>query len=107
MLGTAAYEALYAGQVDFTEPFVAWEGIEAELRGQPLKTFAYTDYGFPDAYSVILIGNSPWLAQHPDLAARVRAGRAARLPAGRRRPGPGRASCSWTPTRARSPSPSW
>ena len=69
VLGTAAYEALYAGQVDFTEPFVAWEGIEAELRGQPLKTFNYTDYGFPDAYSVLLIGNSPWLTQHPDLAA--------------------------------------
>ena len=34
VLGTAAYEALYAGQVDFTEPFVAWEGIEAELRGR-------------------------------------------------------------------------
>ena len=69
VLGTAAYEALYAGQVDFTEPFVSWEGIEAELRGQPLKTFNYIDYGFPDAYSVILIGNSPWLTQHPDLAA--------------------------------------
>jgi ABC-type nitrate/sulfonate/bicarbonate transport system substrate-binding protein len=69
VLGTAAYEALYAGQVDFTEPFVSWEGIEAELRGQPLKTFSYTDYGFPDAYSVLLIGNSPWLTQHPDLAA--------------------------------------
>jgi ABC-type nitrate/sulfonate/bicarbonate transport system substrate-binding protein len=69
VLGTAAYEALYAGQVDFTEPFVAWEGIEAELRGQPLKTFSYTDYGFPDAYNVLLIGNSPWLARHPDLAA--------------------------------------
>jgi ABC-type nitrate/sulfonate/bicarbonate transport system substrate-binding protein len=70
VLGTAAYEALYAGEVDFTEPFVAWEGIEAELRGQPLKTFAYTDYGFPDAYNVLLIGNTPWLDAHPDLAAR-------------------------------------
>jgi len=69
VLGTAAYEALYAGEVDFTEPFVTWEGIEAELRGQPLRTFAYTDYGFPDAYSVLLIGNSPWLADNPDLAA--------------------------------------
>jgi ABC-type nitrate/sulfonate/bicarbonate transport system substrate-binding protein len=69
VLGTSAYEALYAGQVDFTEPFVAWEGIEAELRGEPFATFAYTDYGFPDAYSVLLIGNSPWLAAHPDLAA--------------------------------------
>ena len=55
VLGTAAYEALYAGQVDFTEPFVAWEGIEAELRGQPLKTFDYTDYGFPDAYNSKLL----------------------------------------------------
>lgn len=68
VLGTSAYEALYSGDVDFTEPFVAWEGIEAELRGEPLKTFAYTDYGFPDAYSVLLIGNSPWLAANPDAA---------------------------------------
>jgi ABC-type nitrate/sulfonate/bicarbonate transport system substrate-binding protein len=69
VLGTAAYEALYAGAVDFTEPFVAWEGIEAEMRGQPLKTFAYADYGFPDAYNVLLIGNSPWLEANPELAA--------------------------------------
>ena len=70
VLGTSAYEALYAGQVDFTEPFVAWEGIEAQLRGEPLKTFAYTDYGFPDAYGVLLEGNGTWLAAHPDVAAR-------------------------------------
>lgn len=71
VLGTSAYEALYAGQVDFTEPFVAWEGIEAELRGQPLRTFAYTDYGFPDAYAVLLIGNSPWLTENPETAAEL------------------------------------
>ena len=65
VLGTAAYEALYSGQVDFTEPFVTWEGIEAELRGQPFKTFSYADYGFPDAYSVLLIGNGTWLQDHP------------------------------------------
>jgi ABC-type nitrate/sulfonate/bicarbonate transport system substrate-binding protein len=68
VLGTSAYEALYAGHVDFTEPFVTWEGIEAELRGQPLKTFDYTDYGFPDAYGVLLIGNGTWLAAHPEQA---------------------------------------
>ncbi|WP_308259368.1 ABC transporter substrate-binding protein [Pseudonocardia sp. H11422] len=68
VLGTSAYEALYAGQVDFTEPFVAWEGIEAELRNEPLKTFSYTDYGFPDAYNVLLIGNGGWLAGHPEQA---------------------------------------
>ncbi|NMH99133.1 ABC transporter substrate-binding protein [Pseudonocardia sp. K10HN5] len=69
ILGSSAYQALYAGQVDFTEPFVAWEGIEAQMQNEPLKTFKYTDYGFPDAYSVLLIGNSPWLAAHPKEAA--------------------------------------
>ncbi len=68
VLGTSAYEALYAGQVDFTEPFLAWEGIEAQLRNEPMKTFAFTDYAFPDAYSVIVIANSPWLAAHADAA---------------------------------------
>jgi ABC-type nitrate/sulfonate/bicarbonate transport system substrate-binding protein len=68
VLGTAAYEALYAKKVDFTEPFVAWEGIEAELRGQPLKSFAYTDYGFPDSYNVLLIGNPTWLKNNRESA---------------------------------------
>jgi ABC-type nitrate/sulfonate/bicarbonate transport system substrate-binding protein len=68
VLGTAAYEALYAGKVDFTEPFIAWEGIEAQIKKEPMKTFAYTDYGFPDAYSVVMIGNSSWLKAHPDAA---------------------------------------
>jgi ABC-type nitrate/sulfonate/bicarbonate transport system substrate-binding protein len=68
-LGTSAYEALYAGQVDFTEPFMAWEGIEAQMRNEPLKTFKYTDFGFPDAYGVLLMANSPWLTAHPTVAA--------------------------------------
>lgn len=68
VLGTSAYDALYAGQVDFTEPFLAWEGIEGQLRGKPFKTFAYTDYGFPDAYSVIVIGNPGFLQSHREPA---------------------------------------
>jgi ABC-type nitrate/sulfonate/bicarbonate transport system substrate-binding protein len=68
VLGTSAYEALYAGQVDFTEPFVTWEGIEAQMRDEPLKTFSYADYGFPDSYNVLLIGNGTWLQAHPDQA---------------------------------------
>ncbi|MEO3974872.1 ABC transporter substrate-binding protein [Streptomyces sp. CAU 1734] len=68
VLGTSVYEALYAGKVDFTEPFATWEVIEAELRGKPLKTFAYTDHGFPDAYNVLLVGNSSWLRKNRDTA---------------------------------------
>ena len=67
-LGTSAYEALYSGDVDFTVPYVAWEGIEAEHRGVDLKTFAYTDYGFPDAYQVLVVGNNTWLEDNPDTA---------------------------------------
>ena len=33
MLDAAAYEALYNGKADFTIPFTAWEGVEAEERG--------------------------------------------------------------------------
>ncbi len=32
-------------------------------------SFAYADYGFPDAYGVVLIANSPWLSAHPERAA--------------------------------------
>lgn len=69
VLGTSAYEALYAGQVDFTEPFVAWEASRhscAGSRSRPSRT--PTTASPPDAYNVILIGNSPWLRDHPDVA---------------------------------------
>lgn len=69
-LGTSAYEALYSGDVDFTIPFVAWEGIEAEHNGTPMKYFEYADYGFPDAYSIVVIGNGGWLSAHPEVAQR-------------------------------------
>ena len=69
-LSTGAYEALYAGKADFAVPFLTWEGIEADLRKQPLKYFAYTDYGFPDHYDCLMIGNDQWIARHPDLAKR-------------------------------------
>jgi ABC-type nitrate/sulfonate/bicarbonate transport system substrate-binding protein len=67
-LDTAAYEALYQGRADFVITFSAWEGVEAELRGIPLRTFAFTDYGFPDFYQVVLACNTDWLAANPDTA---------------------------------------
>ena len=53
-LDTAAYEALYQQRADFVITFSAWEGIEAGQRGIPLRTFQFTDYGFPDFYQVVL-----------------------------------------------------
>nr|WP_240945594.1 ABC transporter substrate-binding protein [Rhodococcus sp. HNM0569] len=67
-LGTSAYEAVYAGDADFTVSYLAWEGIEAEHRGTPMRYFEYADYGFPDAYAIVVDGNREWLASRPDEA---------------------------------------
>ena len=67
-LDTAAYEALYAKRADFVITFAAWEGIEAGQRNIPLRTFKFTDYGFPDFYQVVLACNDDWLAANPDAA---------------------------------------
>ncbi len=63
-LGTSAYEALYAGRVDFTSAFKTWEGIDASLRGTPMKFFNLDDYGVPDQYSVIIEGDKGWIKDH-------------------------------------------
>jgi NitT/TauT family transport system substrate-binding protein len=67
-LDTAAYEALFAKRADFVITFTAWEGIEAGLRDIDLRTFAFTDYGFPDFYQVVLACDRRWLDREPDLA---------------------------------------
>lgn len=67
-LGTSAYEAVYSGKADFTVSYFAWEGIEAERAGTPMKYFRYTDFGFPDAYAIVIDGNEDWLKANPDKA---------------------------------------
>ena len=67
-LDTAAYEALYNKRADFVITFSAWEGIEAGQRNIPLRTFQFTDYGFPDFYQVVLACDRDWLAANPDTA---------------------------------------
>ena len=69
-LDSAAYEALYSKKVDFTIPFTAWEGVEAEMRGIKLRYFQFADYGFPDFYQVVLACDRQWLAKDPDAAKR-------------------------------------
>lgn len=69
-LGTSAYEAVYSGKADFTVSYLGWEGIEAEHHGTPMKYFRYTDFGFPDAYAIVIDANQDWLAANPDRAAK-------------------------------------
>ena len=69
-LDAAAYEALYNHQADFTIPFTAWEGVEAEGRGIKLRYFHFADYGFPEYYQVVLACDRAWLEREPDAARR-------------------------------------
>ncbi len=67
-LDTAAYEALYAKRADFVITFTAWEGIEAGQRDIELRTFPFTDYGFPDFYQVVLACDRGGWRAEPELA---------------------------------------
>jgi ABC-type nitrate/sulfonate/bicarbonate transport system substrate-binding protein len=67
-LGTSAYEAVYSGRADFTVSYLGWEGIEAEHHGTPMRYFRYTDFGFPDAYAIVVDANQDWLAANSDRA---------------------------------------
>ncbi len=69
-LNSAAYEAIYNKQADFTIPFTAWEGVEADLRGIDLRYFQFSDYGFPEFYQVVIACDRQWLEKDPDAARR-------------------------------------
>ncbi|MFF0242095.1 MULTISPECIES: ABC transporter substrate-binding protein [Rhodococcus] len=67
-LGTSSYEAVYSSTADFTVSYLAWEGLEAEHRGLPMRYFGFTDYGFPDAYAIVVDGNEDWMTENPEQA---------------------------------------
>ncbi|EME20873.1 ABC transporter substrate-binding protein [Rhodococcus triatomae] len=67
-LGTSAYEAVYSGDADFTVSYLAWEGIEADHHGTPMKYFHYTDHGFPEAYAIVVDANEDWIDANPERA---------------------------------------
>lgn len=67
-LRSSYIDALKQGTVDFALPYMAWEGLEAKRAGKPVKYFKYTDYGFPDAYAVIVVSNPAWLKTHDAVA---------------------------------------
>jgi ABC-type nitrate/sulfonate/bicarbonate transport system substrate-binding protein len=69
-LDSAAYEALYNKKADFTIPFTAWEGVEADLRGIELRYFRFADYGFPEFYQVVLACDLAWVERDPDAVRR-------------------------------------
>lgn len=65
-LGTAAYEALANRAVDFTLEIVTWQGVKAELVGEKLRSYKYTDYGVPQQYTTVLISSDAYIAAEPE-----------------------------------------
>ena len=62
VLTAGGLPALLSGRVDFMWIFEGTEGVEAKRQGNPLRTFALTDYGVPDTYTPVLVADPKRLA---------------------------------------------
>jgi ABC-type nitrate/sulfonate/bicarbonate transport system substrate-binding protein len=70
LLSTSSYEAVYAGQADFTSVYIPWEGVEAELRGTPFAYFRPAEYGVPPYYQLVIAAQDDYLAANGEAAAK-------------------------------------
>lgn len=68
-LNTTVYDALRSGEVDFTLEVRTWQGVENELAGNSVDTFAYADYGVPDQHTIMFGAQADLIAADPDLVA--------------------------------------
>lgn len=68
VLSMSVYDALDAGEVDFTLDIYTWEGVQKELEGEDYGAFAYADYGVPDQHTTVLIATGETLAADPERA---------------------------------------
>lgn len=67
-LDGSVYDALRAGEIDFTLEVLTWQGVENELAGHPIGSFRYADYGVPDQHTIILAADAAFLAERPEIA---------------------------------------
>ncbi len=56
------WETLCSGKYDATWIFMNWEGVHAEAKGIPLRTFKMADYGIPYGYSPVLLASRARIA---------------------------------------------
>ena len=47
---------------------MTWEGVDYAMRGEDFGEIHFGDYGFPNWYEVVLMGNTEWMAENADLA---------------------------------------
>jgi ABC-type nitrate/sulfonate/bicarbonate transport system substrate-binding protein len=67
-LGSSAYQAVESHQVGFSAFFFS-DVIQAEVQQHArLRVFNENNYGIPDQYAALILGNDAWLAANPSLA---------------------------------------
>jgi ABC-type nitrate/sulfonate/bicarbonate transport system substrate-binding protein len=66
VLDTEVYDALDAGEVDFTLDILTWEGVRKELEGVEIGAFAYADYGVPDQHTFVLSTEESFAEANPE-----------------------------------------
>lgn len=59
-------QALYDGETDLAWGFYAWEGIQAELAGHPLRHFFVAEHGVPPEYFPLLFTTREMAAREPE-----------------------------------------
>lgn len=64
-LDGSVYDALRAGEIDFTLDVVTWQGVENTLDGHTVEAFRYADYGVPDQHTIILAADATFLSERP------------------------------------------
>ncbi len=64
----SVYDALRAGEIDFTLEVLTWQGVENELANNNIGSFRYADYGIPDQHTILLAASASFLSTRPDAA---------------------------------------
>ena len=64
----SVYDALRAGDIDFTLDVLTWQGVQNTLEGHSVKAFRYADYGVPDQHTIILVADAALLSERPQVA---------------------------------------
>ena len=67
-LDGSVYDALRAGEIDFTLDVLTWQGVENTLEGHDVGAFRYADYGVPDQHTIILAADATFLRERPQVA---------------------------------------
>lgn len=68
-MNTSTFEAVFSGKAATAEGFSTWEGVEAQLRGKPLKFFRPDQYGVPaNPADSSIAASSAYVKKHPKLA---------------------------------------